>query len=717
MNQLKIVHKISGGFALLLCCTLLISAAALYTFYVVKNKIEIKTAVDRVVDLSVQARQTSQNWMIHRESLARHTRTEPRENNASSIPETPLDRYSALKKEMMSAAADIRARGLSATEEDDLKTIADAFQEYDRSFLVFQEQFSKGIALTDRMREQSTAILGQALSLDKAVKRAGRKVNKQWEALKKSLEGQDNGSPEQLPALFSLREQMDRINQRRSLAGILINKPLGFQEMAKDFVLYQEDASGSGLITDMEKLLGIDKAATMGTSLPQMASSFSAGREAKLFARITKATENYLSTFRSFYDLNHAMRRTMAEMDAQSRSLETIIKTVRENQMSRLHVFQRDSVLFLAGLLVLALTAGIFASIRATRDIVPPIRLLAVMAQRFSTGNITVDHQHRESLAEIEKRSDELGDTGRAFSAMTAHFARQAAVAEQIAGGDLTVRVAKASDEDMMGEAFGKIISRLGNLLAEVKASAGKVRQDTDQINTANQSLSEWAGNQAVSVQSLKSTMATISQKSQENAHSAEQAGSLALRSSEITGEGRVEMEAMVAAMAEIDRSSRAVSKVVESIRDIADQTRRLALNATIEAARAGDHGKGFTVLAEEIRHLANQSTASVKESTRLVEATIANVSHGNTSVSTAVEALDRISGVIDEINLEMNRIKAASRYQIADLDKTLSDLGEVDMVVQNTAASAEQTAQISDYLKQQAAQLEDSLATFRMAG
>ncbi|WP_462269230.1 methyl-accepting chemotaxis protein [Desulfobacter sp.] len=113
-------------------------------------------------------------------------------------------------------------------------------------------------------------------------------------------------------------------------------------------------------------------------------------------------------------------------------------------------------------------------------------------------------------------------------------------VASKISEGDLGVRVDKASDKDIMGEAFEKIVDRLSTLLGEIKASARKVKQNTDQINQANQELSKWNGN-------------------------------------------------MVKAMSDIDRSSRAVSSVVKVIRDIGDQTRRLALNATIEAARAGE--------------------------------------------------------------------------------------------------------------------------------
>lgn len=455
--------------------------------------------------------------------------------------------------------------------------------------------------------------------------------------------------------------------------------------------------------------------ASMGVSLPMMKSFFSTGREAKLFAGITEATNTYLNTFRQYYQLNFAMRESMKKMDDESRNLETVIKQVRERQMHRFGIYQRNAVLLLVGLLVLCLVAGILAGIRIVRNIVPPIEFLSELADRFSTGNVSVDKRRQEILSEIEGRSDELGLTGRSFSRMAKHFLEKSAVAAMISHGDLGVRVDKASDDDILGEAFEKIVDRLGALLGEIKASARKVKQDTDQINQANQDLSKWNGEQAVSIQTLRAKVDAISGKTRESAGSAEHADTLARNSAELAEAGKFEMETMVKAMSDIDRSSRAVSSVVNVIRDIADQTRRLALNATIEAARAGEKGKGFAVVAKEIRDLANQSTESVQESTRLVEETLEKVSYRNRSVEKAVESLERITEVINKINREMEQIKTSSHFQISEIENILSELGESEVVVQNAAAGAEETAQISGFLNEQAIRLEQSMDMFKV--
>ncbi|MDX9963505.1 methyl-accepting chemotaxis protein [Desulfobacter postgatei] len=714
-KEYKIIHKISLGFAVTLGCALLFGGSALYTFYMMKERVKIKNAIEHIVTTGVQARQAAGNWLLDREFLTRQKKEDSGEEQDKKNHIDPLNLYARLKQEMETKAADLESSGLSRDDFESIEPILKAFRGYDRAFVEFQDRFFKGVALMDGLREQSVRILGQSLSLGKAVNRRTKNLNKKLSGLKKKVNSGTEETAEDLKLLLEIQEQMGEISKSEAMAGLLANKPLAFQEMAKDFVLYQDTESGSGLITEMEKLLGIDKEASMGASLPMMKSSFSTGREANLFAGITEATHTYLNTFREYYQLNIAMRESMKKMDDESRNLETVIKQVREGQMKRLNSYQRNSALFLVGLLILCLTAGILASIRIARNIVPPIEFLAELADRFSTGNVSIDKAQQETLSGIEGRSDELGRTGRSFSRMAKHFSEKSAVASKISEGDLGVRVDKASDQDIMGEAFEKIVDRLGTLLGEIKASAQKVKLDTDQINQANQDLARWNGEQAVSIQTLREKVDAVSEKTRKNAGSAAHADTLAHNSADLAEAGKSEMETMVKAMSDIDRSSRAISSVVKVIRDIADQTRRLALNATIEAARAGENGKGFAVVAQEIRNLATQSTESVQESTRLVEETLEKVSYGNRRVEKAVESFERITEVINKINREMEQIKTSSHFQISEIENILSELGEVEIVVQNTASGAEQTAQISKFLNDQAIWLEQSMDMFKL--
>lgn len=716
MKEYRIVHKISGGFAVLLVCTLLIAGAALYTMFILKNKMEIKNAMDQVVAVSVQARQAAQNWMVHRESISRSGKDATQgDENAEYAKSGPLARYAVFKQQMSVLAREMKALRLSRQENDALAQIMDAFHGYDTSFADFQKQFVQGVALMDQLRQQSTAILGKSLSLTKAVKREEKGIKKKAAKFRGKTVENTEGSSDDLAMVFGILDGLDEVAKRKALASILINKPLGFQEMAKDFVLYQEDTSGKGLITDMEKLLGIDKEATMGASFPQMRIMFSAKRQAKLFSGIVQDTRVYLEKFRSYYDLNFTMRSTMKNMDVQSIKLEKIAQEIRRNQMERLGVFLRNAAIFLLALILISMVAGGVVSLKVVQNIVPPLQAIADMAQQLSTGNVERDDHGQKNLDNIGARSDELGDTGRAFSAMTAYFTEKANLAANIADGNLRVGVTKASDKDIMGHAFMKILERMGTLLQEVKNSAHKVKQDADQINTANMDLSKWTGDQALSVQSLRETVEGISVKNDENVRIAEVAGQIANESSSLAMAGKKEMEKMVSAMSDIDYSSRQISKMVAAIEDIAEQTNLLALNATIEAARAGDAGKGFSVVAQEIKTLAAQSTESVLESRRLLDETLTNVVKGNQNAEKTSSTLDRLEQVIQRIDGEMIHVRTSSQLQVKEIEKIRSELQDVENVVQNTAASAEVTAQISGVLNEQAHQLELSLGMFKM--
>ena len=751
MEKYGISKTISGGFAILLGCALLIGACGLYTFYMMKQKVDVRNALDQVIDIGGKAREASQYWLVHRESLSRRIKGDggrsatPDHGNDVSIStvkemdskdgknasmtghvpseegdggsEDPLSRYTELKEQLKSESGKLVESKLSKEETASLNRIMEAFYTYDRSFENFQDEFFKGVALMDRLREQAISILGQALSLEKAVDRKGKGIRNRLDALKKKVEGgiSLSSGEDEIKHLLALHQERDEITRQVALTTILTKRPLAFQEMAKNFVLYQDDVSGSGLILEMEQLIGIDKDGTMGISFPRMQAAFVFGREAKLFDRITGEIRIYYETFKEYYRLNFSMRRSLEGMDEERKKLNSVIGEVRAAMTSDFASFQRYASLFLIGLILLALIIGVTAAIRIAGNIVPPIEILSTLAKRFALGNVRIDKDEQGHIESICKRGDELGDMGRAFERLAVHFFEQSKVAALIADGDLRIQVMKASDEDIMGDAFHKIVDRLGILFGEVKASARKVKEDTVRINEANQKLSQWSNTQAASLQSLNEIMDSISSKTHENAKSADDANSISMRASGLANEGKTEMKGMVGAMADIDRSSREVSKVVAVIRGIADQTRRLALNATIEAARAGDRGRGFAVVAEEIRRLATLSAESVDESSRLVNETLKRVETGNQSVINASGALDRIVEVIHDISRQMERIKSASSRQIDEIERTLTNLESVDNMVQNTASSAEETAQISGFLTEQAIQLENSLGMFKL--
>lgn len=213
-KKYKIIHKISFGFAVTLGCALLIGGAALYGFYIMNERVKIKNDIDHVVTTGVEARQASGNWLLDRESLARQEKGDAGEEKDKENHIDPLKLYSRLKQEMETKAADLQSAGLSRDDQESLERILKIFRSYDRAFIDFQDQFFKGVALMDGLRKQSVRILGQSLSLKKAVNRRIKKLNKKLSELRKKINNGSEGRAEDLKVLLDIQGQMEEISKK-----------------------------------------------------------------------------------------------------------------------------------------------------------------------------------------------------------------------------------------------------------------------------------------------------------------------------------------------------------------------------------------------------------------------------------------------------------------------------------------------------------------------
>ena len=201
----------------------------------------------------------------------------------------------------------------------------------------------------------------------------------------------------------------------------------------------------------------------------------------------------------------------------------------------------------------------------------------------------------------------------------------------------------------------------------------------------------------------------------QRNADSSAQANQLASRAAEVAVKGGDVVGQVVNTMTGINESSRKIADIIGVIDGIAFQTNILALNAAVEAARAGEQGRGFAVVAAEVRSLAQRSAGAAKEIKGLIGASVERVAEGTQLVDQAGATMKEIVHSIQRVTDIMAEISQASREQSSGVSEVGEAVSQMDVATQQNAALVEQSAAAAESLRQQADQLVQAVAVFRL--
>ena len=407
--------------------------------------------------------------------------------------------------------------------------------------------------------------------------------------------------------------------------------------------------------------------------------------------------------------------------------------------------------MLLLPLLGLAIVTVLFVLV--DRLVVKGLRRLGREADLVAEGDVTV-------LVSESNRNDEVGEVARAFERTVEYLREAASAADRVSGGDLTMEVARKSQNDELGAALGRMVVNLRNLVGQVSDATGQVNQiagvvsvsaagltdttsrvargvasvsvDTasqgEKVNAILESLIELGdrvadvrtGGQQIDarISAAKAALGDLSGAIEGATKAASEVESVVASAATAAGSGATSVRETVAGMSrirdvvqmasikvtELGAKGDQIGAIVETIDDIAEQTNLLALNAAIEAARAGEQGKGFAVVADEVRKLAERSSRATKEIAALIaevqsgteeavaamDAGAAEVSQGSELASRSGQAIEDLASAVAATRAAAEQIGGRIRVMSSASQGVVGSIRDIDEIARTNGESAE---------------------------
>jgi methyl-accepting chemotaxis protein len=391
------------------------------------------------------------------------------------------------------------------------------------------------------------------------------------------------------------------------------------------------------------------------------------------------------------------------------------------------------SVSVLVGAVLTILLLCIAIVIPVSRDIAGSIRSLTRGMRELASGNFNIvlpglgrkdevgaiagavyafKMKLEDSMRE-EARKD--AEAGRIIAEVVAELGR---ALDNLARGNLTYRVngSFATEYRKIRDDFNAAIGRLQDTVQRIAVSSTEISNAAAEISTATNDLSRRTEEQAASLEQTSASMEQIAATVKKNAESAQRADALTRDTRSVAFRGESVVAEAVSAMAQIEQSSRRISDIVSVIDEIARQTNLLALNATVEAARAGESGRGFSVVAAEVRSLAQRSSQASKDIKRLIASASSQVHGGVQLVNRAGDSLKEILTSVRAVADIVSDIAQASAEQSSGVEQINRALLQMDQATQQNSALVEQNAATAKMLADQSVALDGRVAAFQLA-
>jgi methyl-accepting chemotaxis protein len=387
-------------------------------------------------------------------------------------------------------------------------------------------------------------------------------------------------------------------------------------------------------------------------------------------------------------------------------------------------------------LVFLAVVVSLAIATFTSRSITRPLNKAVDVANRIAGGDLNV------TLPSIEQR-DEVGELIVAFDRMTQYLKEMAGVAGRIAGRDLKAQVEPQSAADVLGNAFATMIDNLRSVMTEIQESASVVASSVGEILVTTTQVASGIAETATSVSETTATVEEVKQTAQlsaeksrdvsENAQAAalvaEQGHSAVTETIDGIGHIKELMATVAESVVMLSEQTQAIDEIITVVGDLAQQSNLLAVNAAIEASKAGEQGKGFTVVAQEIKSLADQS----KQATEQVRAILGDIQKATgksvlaaEQVSKAVEggvkqaaasgeSIGKLAGNIGAAAQAAAQIAASSQQQLAGMEQVAMAMESIKQAAQQNVSGTRQAEQAAHTLNELGQKLKEMVEKYKV--
>lgn len=371
------------------------------------------------------------------------------------------------------------------------------------------------------------------------------------------------------------------------------------------------------------------------------------------------------------------------------------------------------SVIVLIVALVIIIVLNARKSKAMVKGIENDLSLLIDASTEIANGNVhvSIDYDYDNEIGKVAKQLKN------AVNSLVYYIDKISEVMSTMADGHFNIEFEKDFEGDFKDiqaaiESFSLKISDSMNEIMEVSTM---VSSGASQLAGAGQALAETVSDQADIVEDLSVTVNNITDEISGNSSDAENISNEVKEVVENIVAGNKKMQEVVVAMNDISDSSQEISKIIDTINSIADQTNLLSLNASIEAARAGEAGKGFAVVATEVSQLAGQTVQASQSTADLISNSLRSVEIGiNVANETAKELdamVEQVQGIADKVKL----IADASTVQARSVKDMSNNIGQITEVGHTNAATSEESLALSYEMSDHAESLKNLVAKFEL--